>query len=580
MKLFQLVTSVACVLSFFAAPTRATPQQCCTGNISTYCTAGTSAQGCVPLISGQGTPSFDAGSGFDIEIAGLPPQRSGLILFGAGSASSIWTLGSTSYICVGSPQQRTQVQDSGGAQGACNGTFALDFNAYIGANPGATGGPFTAGQTFHAQGWYRDPGAPKQTNLSNGLQFTLCAGTGDTTPPSITSCPATHTISANSACQAALPDLTSSVIAIDNCSSSVVVSQVPAPGTVLSMGSTAVTLTCTDGSGNTAVCVTQVVVADTTGPTIFICASNQTVAAGSNCRAIVPDFTAGMISRDACSAPVTITQSPAVGSQTNSGALSVPVTITAMDAAGNTSSCAATLSVTQTAACFLPSGFVPIQLGTFQMGQVGVAQPVHSVTISYPFWMGAKEVTQAEYAALMGTNPSYFGGNANHPVEQVTWHNARSYCAALTAQQSALGAVPAGYEYRLPTEAEWEYACRAGTTTSWNVGNSLSCSQANHYSNGYCVGQTSVVGSYAPNAWGLYDMHGNVWEWCLDSYAGYSSSAVTDPFVTGGLGRVIRGGSWDNVSINCRSAFRDYYDPGYANSNIGVRVVLAPVLVP
>jgi hypothetical protein len=161
-------------------------------------------------------------------------------------------------------------------------------------------------------------------------------------------------------------------------------------------------------------------------------------------------------------------------------------------------------SVTQTGACQLPSGFVAIQPGTFQMGEVGVAEPVHAVTISYPFWMGAKEVTQAEYAALMYTNPSGFQGNASRPVEQVTWHDARSYCAALTAQQAALGAVPSGYEYRLPTEAEWEYACRAGTTTSWNVGNSLSCSQANHES---CIGdQTSVVGSYAPNTWGLYDI--------------------------------------------------------------------------
>jgi formylglycine-generating enzyme required for sulfatase activity len=242
----------------------------------------------------------------------------------------------------------------------------------------------------------------------------------------------------------------------------------------------------------------------------------------------------------------------------------------------------ATLTVTQSGACQIPSGFVAIQPGTFQMGEVGVAEPVHSVTISYPFWMGAKEVTQAEYAALMGANPSYFQGNGNRPVEQVTWHNARSYCAALTAQQAALGAVPSGYEYRLPTEAEWEYACRAGTTTSWNVGNSLSCSQANHYSNGYCVGQTSVVGSYAPNAWGLYDMHGNVWEWCLDSYGGYPSGAVTDPFVTGGPNRVIRGGGWDSYSSDCRSAIR-YNDgvPGDAYySAVGFRVVLAPVLVP
>jgi formylglycine-generating enzyme required for sulfatase activity len=200
------------------------------------------------------------------------------------------------------------------------------------------------------------------------------------------------------------------------------------------------------------------------------------------------------------------------------------------------------------------------------------------VTISYPFWMGAKEVTQEEYAALMGSNPSFFQGNASRPVEQVSWSNARSYCAALTAQQAALGLVPLGYEYRLPTEAEWEYACRAGTTTSWNVGNSLSCSQANH---NQCIGvQTSVVGGYAPNAWGLYDMHGNVWEWCLDSYGGYSSGAATDPFATGGLYRVLRGGSWVNNSTLCRSAGRNNDASGNSNNRIGFRVVLAPVLVP
>jgi formylglycine-generating enzyme required for sulfatase activity len=225
---------------------------------------------------------------------------------------------------------------------------------------------------------------------------------------------------------------------------------------------------------------------------------------------------------------------------------------------------------------------VTIQPGTFQMGEVGVAEPVHTVTISYPFWMGATEVTQAEYAALMGTNPSTFQGpsysnSANRPVETVTWFDARSYCAALTAQQAALGALPSGYEFRLPTE---EYACRAGTTTSWNVGNSLSCSNANHYSNGHCVAQTSAVGSYAPNLWGLFDMHGNVWEWCLDSYAGYPSSAVTDPFITGGPSRVFRGGGWSDGAGYCRSAIRNGVDPGNLNVDIGFRVVLGPIRVP
>ena len=230
-----------------------------------------------------------------------------------------------------------------------------------------------------------------------------------------------------------------------------------------------------------------------------------------------------------------------------------------------------------------PAGFVRIPAGNFQRGEVGIAEPVHLVTIRSPFWMGAKEVTQAEYAALMGSNPSYSQGDGNLPVEQVSWFDARSYCAALHAQQAALGAVPSGYEYRLPTEAEWEYACRAGTTTSWNVGDALDCSQTNHYSSSfdaYCVGQTSAVGSHAPNAWGLFDMHGNVYEWCLDSYGDYPSSAATDPFVTGGPYRVLRGGSWDGDPVDCRSAFRSGDVPGGRDFLVGFRVVLAPVLVP
>ncbi|HRV83161.1 MAG TPA: formylglycine-generating enzyme family protein, partial [Planctomycetota bacterium] len=135
---------------------------------------------------------------------------------------------------------------------------------------------------------------------------------------------------------------------------------------------------------------------------------------------------------------------------------------------------------------FLPpgvplSGMVAIPAGMFAMGSAAASgppyygnqsatQPVHSVTITYGFWMGQYEVTQAEYQALVGTNPSHFAGNPNHPVEMVSWLDARAYCAALTAQETSLGNVPPGYEYRLPTEAEWEYACRAGTTTRFHWG--------------------------------------------------------------------------------------------------------------
>jgi formylglycine-generating enzyme required for sulfatase activity len=244
-----------------------------------------------------------------------------------------------------------------------------------------------------------------------------------------------------------------------------------------------------------------------------------------------------------------------------------------------------------------PSGLVAIQPGTFQMGSNAAGgppyfgqsgeKPVHPVTISYCFWMGRTEVTQAQYQALMGTNPSAFVG-ANRPVERVTWFNAQAYCAALTAQQSALGNVPVGYHYRLPTEAEWEYACRAGTTTEFNVGSALFCNQArfwySYHSNSSC-GVTFQsghlpVGSYPANAWGLFDMHGNVWEWCLDSFASYPAGAGTDPFVTNGPNRVLRGGSWSINSFDCRSAVRSLNTPGNTDDDLGFRVVLAPVLVP
>lgn len=239
---------------------------------------------------------------------------------------------------------------------------------------------------------------------------------------------------------------------------------------------------------------------------------------------------------------------------------------------------------------------VAIPAGTFQMGSNApsgppyysqvVERPVHTVTITRPFWMGKYEVTQAEWQAVMGNNPSRTRG-PQLPVEQVSWHDALAFCAALTAQERSAGRVPAGYQYRLPTEAEWEYCCRAGTTTEFSVGSSLLCGQArfrySYHTNSSCGSSTPVaVGGYAANGFGLHDMHGNVFEWCLDSWDGganYLAGGVTDPFVTSGVGRVLRGGSWYEWSYWCRSAYRFQGHPDSRTYFSGFRIVLAPVLV-
>ncbi|MBK8980520.1 MAG: formylglycine-generating enzyme family protein [Planctomycetes bacterium] len=245
-----------------------------------------------------------------------------------------------------------------------------------------------------------------------------------------------------------------------------------------------------------------------------------------------------------------------------------------------------------TVAGAVPSDLVPIAPGSFQMGSTQGRpweQPVHTVHITRPFWIGSHEVTQAEYEAVTGSNPSWFQPphatyDPDRPVDRVSWNLAMSYCVALTALEAAANRLPTGYEYRLPTEAEWEYCCRAGTTTEWNVGASLSCSQANFNDNGsYCVppGETVTVGSYAPNAWGLHDMHGNVEEWCLDSCTNdtpnYPSGPVSDPYVSTGSDRILRGGAWAIYPIACRSANRFGLGPSNRSYVTGFRVVLAPV---
>jgi formylglycine-generating enzyme required for sulfatase activity len=182
----------------------------------------------------------------------------------------------------------------------------------------------------------------------------------------------------------------------------------------------------------------------------------------------------------------------------------------------------------------------------------------------------------------MGTNPSLFSmfkGSTNLPVEGVSWGDATNFCSRLTGRERQAGRLPTGYVYRLPTEAEWEYACRAGTTTRFSFGDDPQLAELGKYAwfDGNSANQTHPVGGKAPNPWGLYDMHGNVWEWCLDWKAVYSGGSVTDPKGSiSGSAHVLRGGSWFNLAWNCRSANRDFNFPDLLIGNRGFRLVLAP----
>ncbi len=202
--------------------------------------------------------------------------------------------------------------------------------------------------------------------------------------------------------------------------------------------------------------------------------------------------------------------------------------------------------------------FVLIRPGTFTMGD---GNDAHKVTLTKPFYIGKYEVTQEQWERVMGSNPSNFKG-AKNPVEQVSWEDCQNFLAKLKEKAP-------GTQFSLPTEAQWEYACRAGTATdpgNWD--------EVAWYSNN-SGSKTHPVGEKKPNAWGLYDMHGNVWEWCADWYGANSSSAQTAP--TGpasGQWRVLRGGSWNYYPDNLRASYRINYYPAIHYYGIGVRCVV------
>ena len=210
-------------------------------------------------------------------------------------------------------------------------------------------------------------------------------------------------------------------------------------------------------------------------------------------------------------------------------------------------------------------------------------EKLHSVIISKPFYIGKYEVTQSQYSALMDENPSRFIG-ANNPVETVSYEDAKAFCDKMNLKY--LNILPKGYKFALPTEAQWEYACRAGTNSALNNGKNLTkiegdCPNLDEvawYSEN--SGKTThEVGQKKPNAWGIYDMHGNVWEWCRDWYGEYPKDDATDP--TGaysGSDRVFRGGGWDGGAGLCRSAFRHYFNPDLRGGILGFRLALVPVV--
>ena len=217
--------------------------------------------------------------------------------------------------------------------------------------------------------------------------------------------------------------------------------------------------------------------------------------------------------------------------------------------------------------------FRHIPAGEFMMGTpeiAGAAKPVHRVRITRSFHLGACEVTQDQYERVMGENPSFHKG-AFLPADSISWHKAKAFCEALSARDSR-------YDYRLPTEAEWEYACRAGTTTRYISGDDLDPEYAWFHDNS--DGQSHPVGQKRPNAWGLHDVLGNVWEWCEDwhSLHYYAESPVDDPAgpTTGDL-RVHRGGSSAALVSGCGSGTRRGASPGVTSGDIGLRVVLVPV---
>jgi formylglycine-generating enzyme required for sulfatase activity len=219
---------------------------------------------------------------------------------------------------------------------------------------------------------------------------------------------------------------------------------------------------------------------------------------------------------------------------------------------------------------------VKIPAGSFLMGSAdndesaySDEKPQHRVNLQ-EFYLGKYPVTQEQYQVIMGNNPSKFKYNPKNPVENVSWDDAQAFCQKLSEK--------IGKKYRLPSEAEWEYACRAGTQTRYYFGDNADLLGEYAWYGGHSNSKTDPVGEKKPNNWGLYDMHGNVYEWCEDGWHENYENAPKDGTVWNDNhsqtnSRVIRGGSWDNNSRNCRSAARLDFDN--RNRYVGFRVVFS-----
>ena len=226
--------------------------------------------------------------------------------------------------------------------------------------------------------------------------------------------------------------------------------------------------------------------------------------------------------------------------------------------------------------------------GTFQMGspahELGRNDNEHQVTVVFTkgFYLAETELTQAQWLAVMPENPSHFRGE-NLPVETITWADAIRFCELLNQQQLRAGTLPAGYHWDLPTEAQWEYACRAGTTGAMHHGLGLTSvdRQCPHlhsvaWYQGNAQGTTRPVAGKKGNRWGLRDMHGNVWEWCRDSYT-EKVPGGTDPWFSKGTNHVRRGGSAGYQARTCRAANRDGLEPSAKGNGLGLRLALVPL---